>query len=304
VKEKLRFRRIRLGVSRAGALFIVFTIAAGAVAVNSGNNLLFLLVAAVLALFAVSGILAYINIQGLLASLALPEEVFAGHPATVSLELTNAKRWFGSYLLACGDDGDGHVITDLPAGRTGKLPFRKTFSDRGYGTIGEITLMSEFPFGLVRRGGTFTPPASCLVFPRPLAVSWKMIEDAEREGDESEFRRAGVGGDYRGLRDYQQGDNIARVDWKGWLRHRRLLTKEFESEGAAPVTFSWDGVPGPDSESRIGQLTWLVRTSFRRGRAVGLVLPDRSFPPAGGSSHRRALLTALALFENPDGPSP
>lgn len=299
MKEELRFRRIRLNVSRAGALFIAFTIAAGAVAVNSGNNLLFLLVAAMLALFAVSGILAYINIQGLLVSLSFPEEVFAGQPATVSLEIMNGKKRLGSYLLSCEDDGGGHVVADLPAGKTGSLPFRRAFSQRGYRSIGEIALMSEFPFGLVRRGGTFTPPAACLVFPRPLAVPWEMIEEAEREGDENDLRRSGVGGDYRGLRDYLPGDNISRVDWKGWLRHRRLLTKEFESEGAAPVSFSWYDVPGSDREEKLGQLTWLVRTSFRRRRAVGLVLPDRVFPPAAGSRHRKALLTALALFEAP-----
>jgi uncharacterized protein (DUF58 family) len=299
VKEDLRFRRVRLGVSRAGALFIAFTIAAGAVAVNSGNNLLFLLVAAVLALFAVSGILAYINIRGLMVGLSFPEEIFAGLPATVSLELENGKKRFGSYLLACEGGGDNHVIVDLPAGESGRLPFRRTFARRGYCGIGDVTLMSEFPFGLVRRGGTFSPPSTCLVFPQPAAVPWGIVEEAEREGDESSIRQSGIGGDYRGLRDYLPGDNISRVDWKGWLRHRRLLTKEFEAEGAAPVTFSWHDVPGPGTEERLSQLTWLVRTSFRRGRAVGLVLPDRTFPPAAGSRHRRALLTALALFREP-----
>jgi len=62
------------------------------------------------------------------------------------------------------------------------------------------------------------------------------------------------------------------------------------------VTFSFDAVPGPGTEERLSQLAWLVRTALRRGRAVGLVLPGRRFPPGTGPAHRRELLTALALY--------
>ena len=58
-------------------LFIAFTLVAGIVAVNSGNNLLFILVAALLGLLSLSGILAFLNISGLSLSLRTPEEVFA-----------------------------------------------------------------------------------------------------------------------------------------------------------------------------------------------------------------------------------
>jgi len=159
-----------------------------------------------------------------------------------------------------------------------------------------MILTSEFPFGLVRRGGTFTPGTTCVVYPEPHPVPWEFVEEAEREGDDRSSPLAGVGGDFRGQRDYVPGDSLSRVQWKGWLRHRRLMTKEFESEGASPVVFSYTDVPGPGRERKLGQLSWLARTAFRRGRAVGLVLPDMSFPPRTGTPHRQAVLTALALF--------
>jgi uncharacterized protein (DUF58 family) len=296
VRERLRFRKIRLKLTRAGMLFILFTLAAGVVAVNSGNNLLFILVAALLSLLTLSGILAYMNIRGIDLSLRIPGEIFAGYPATVVLDLTNRKRRLSSYLLTCEGDEGGDVLLELLPGQTAGLPFRARFSSRGRQSVGERLLTSEFPFGLVRRGGTFVPPTTCLVYPRPRPVPWSFVEEAEREGEDRSFPRAGVGGDYRGLRDYIPGDSLSRVQWKGWLRHRRLLTKEFESEGAPPVVFSYHTVPGPGQEERLGQLTWLVRTAFRRGRAVGLVLPDETLPPDTGAAHRTALLTALALF--------
>ena len=281
-------------------LFIGFTLVAGIVAVNSGNNLLFILVAALLGLLSLSGILAFLNISGLSLSLRTPEEVFAGSPATIYLDLSNSKRLFPSFLLTCEGEESGDVIVELLPGETAGLPIRTVFPARGYQPVPDRILTSEFPFGLVHRGGTFHPDRTCLVYPRPLAVAWSLVEDAERRGEDQALPLVGVGGDYRGLRDYLPGDSLSRVQWKGWLRHRRLLTKEFEAEGAAPVSFSWYEVPGTEMEERIGQLTWLVRTAFRRGRAVGLTLPGRTFPPSTGIVHRKALLTSLALFGESD----
>jgi uncharacterized protein (DUF58 family) len=296
VREKLRFRKIHLRVSRAGALFIGFTLVAGVVAVNSGNNLLFILVAALLSLFSLSGILAFLNIRGLDISLRAPGEVFAGRPATVGLELTNRKRRLPSFLLTCEGDRGGEVITELRPNESMNLKVRTTFFRRGRQPLEEMVLTSEFPFGLVRRGGSFAPESTCIVYPEPKPVKWEIVEEAEREGEDRSSPLAGVGGDYRGQRAYVPGDSLSRVQWKGWLRHRRLMTKEFESEGASPVVFSYASVPGPGREERLSQLSWLVKTAFRRGRAVGLVLPGRTFSPATGSLHRQAVLTALALF--------
>jgi uncharacterized protein (DUF58 family) len=301
VREPLRFRRIRLRLTGAGVLFIAFTVTAGVVAVNSGNNLLFILVAALLSLLTLSGFLAYININGLDLALRVPGEIFAGHPATVVLELTNRKRRFCSYLLTCEGDDGGDVLVELPPGQTGRLPVRTRFTQRGRQPVGERTLTSEYPLGLVRRGGSFAPGSTCVVYPKPLSVAWSLLEKAEREGEDQALPLSGIDGDYRGLRDYLPGDSLSRVQWKGWLRHRRLLTKEFESEGASPVVFSYHSVPGPGPEERLSQLTWLVRTAFRRGRAVGLALPHRTFQPDTGPAHRTVLFTALALFGDDDG---
>jgi uncharacterized protein (DUF58 family) len=214
----------------------------------------------------------------------------------VRLELTNGKGRLPSFLLTCEGDRGGEVITELLPKETLSLKVRTSFPRRGRHPLEEMVLTSEFPFGLVRRGGSFTPGATCVVYPEPQPVPWEFVEEAEREGEDLSSPLAGVGGDFRGQRDYVPGDSLSRVQWKGWLRHRRLMTKEFESEGASPVVFSYSSVPGPGREERLRQLSWLVKTAFRRGRAVGLVLPDRTFPALTGALHRKAVLTALALF--------
>jgi uncharacterized protein (DUF58 family) len=295
VSGSLRFSRVHVRLTRAGQLYIALTLALGVVAVNSGNNLLYLATAGLLALMSLAGTLAYVNLRGLRVNLRPPDEVYAGRPATLTLELSNTKP-VPSFLLTCGKEARSEGPVEIPSGGKAQLTLEMEFPRRGLAPVGTLTILSPFPFGMVRRGGSFDPGLTCVVYPRPQAVPWLFLEHAERRGEEQSLPLAGAGGDYRGIRDYLPGDSLSRVHWKGWLRHRRLMSKEFESEGAQPVHFSFDAVPGPDIERRLSQLTWLIRTELRRGRAVGLTLPGRTFPPAAGPAHRKQLLTALALF--------
>jgi uncharacterized protein (DUF58 family) len=274
-------------------------LAAGIVAVNSGNNLLYLVVASLLAALALSGLLGHRNLSRVGVRLIPPEEVWAGRPVSVRAELANRRRRLPAFLLAIAEKpgAPGAATTlEIPPGLRAEVSLTLTFARRGVHPWPQLAVTSEFPFGLIRRGAVVTPPGRCLVFPTPRAVPWVIAEAAEREGEQQARRALGVGGDYRGLRDYAPGDNLSRVQWSTWLRLRRFQTKEFDAQGAPSAVYRFEDVPGPGTEERLGQLAWLVRAGLRRGRSVGLALPGVSLPPGAGAGHRRALLTALARF--------
>jgi uncharacterized protein (DUF58 family) len=282
-------------------LYILLTVVLGVVGVNSGNNLLYVAVAGLLALLVASGTLGYLNIHRLTAAVRVPGEIHAGRPATILLELTNSRGRLPAYLLQCrGGEGGEERLVRLGPGESATLMLPVTFDRRGRRPLPPLHITSPFPFGLIVRGGDFDTGLTCVVFPTPLPVPWPLVERAEIQGEESSQARAGTGGDHRGFRAYLPGDPISRIFWKGWLRHRRWLTREFEAEGAPPVFFSWQEVPGPGEEERLGQLAWLVRTGIRRCRAVGLRLPGAEIPPGVGAPHRRRLLTRLALHGQED----
>jgi uncharacterized protein (DUF58 family) len=296
VEPRPAFLAARVRFTAAGVSAVVLLLAAGIVAVNAGNNLLYLVVSGLLALLTLSGIVGHVNVRRILLGVRPPEEIYAGQPVSLALAVFNPRRYLPVFLFTIAGEGVQESIVEIPPGGTSQVAMIGLFAQRGHQPYPLWELTSEFPFGLIRRGGLFRPAGSCLVYPRPLPVPWAILENAEREGDLRSRQVAGADGDWRGLRDYAPGDSLSRVQWKSWLRLRRLQTKEFDAEGAAPVIFSWVGVPGPGLEERLGQLTWLVRTALRRGRAVGLELPGRSFAPGSGLPHRRALLTALAEF--------
>lgn len=286
-------------LTKTGGFAIALVLAAGIVAVNAGNNLLYLVVANLLAVIALSGLLGHHNLRRVGLRLTAPDEAWAGRAVSVRAELVNGRRLLPAFLLALGENpgAPADVVIEIPPGEQAEIALTLTFPTRGVQPWPVHAVTSEFPFGLIRRGALVRPPGLCLVYPSPLAVPWEIAEAAEREGDVLSRRVHGTGGDYRGLRDYAPGDSVSRVQWSSWLRLRRLLTKEFESEGAPPAVYRFDAVPGPGTEDRLGQLAWLVSAGLRRGRSVGLVLPRQTILPGIGATHRRTLLAALARFE-------
>ena len=65
-------------VTRAGALYVVVVLVVGVAALNTGNNLLYMIVAAMLAAIAVSGIASAVCLRGLELDLKIADHIFAG----------------------------------------------------------------------------------------------------------------------------------------------------------------------------------------------------------------------------------
>ena len=89
--ERLRFN-VRYELTREGVAYILAVIVIGIAALNTANNLLFIVVAAMLAAVLVSGISSTIVLFGLNLKVALPENVFAGKPCIGSVTVRNDGR--------------------------------------------------------------------------------------------------------------------------------------------------------------------------------------------------------------------
>src|SRR5262249_47476384 len=102
--------------------------------------------------------------------------------------------------------------------------------------------------------------------------------------------------DFRGFRDYVQGDSPRHIHWKALARGAPLLVKEYAAASQTPVVFDLDDVRARDTENRLSQLCrWIVEAD-RNGAVYGLGLPGVLIPLASGPVHRRRCLTALARF--------
>ncbi len=296
MQQPIRFRRIRVRITRSGWLYIALTLLVGSAAVNAANNMLYLITASLLALMALSGIIAYLALRRLELRISLPRDWFAGEEVPLRVAVVNRRRRLPSFLLRLQNAKDELLLTEVPAGSHAEGLLRYSFEHRGMHELGEITLTSAFPFAFFHRGGILPVQGSVLVYPRPLLPERQdSTQQLGREAGNG-AQRKGVGGDFRGLRAYSAGDQTSRVNWKAWARTGRLMVNEFDEESAPPLILTLESVPGPTVEERLGQLTGLVLEAHRYGRPVGLSLPGEMVEPGCGPAQRERQLRALALF--------
>src|SRR6201982_2918785 len=93
------YRRTAKGIIYLGAVFILVL-----AAVNTGNNLLFMILACTLAGILISGVLSRVVLTGVDLKFDMPEHLFAEQPVLAELELRNEKQpWPSFSLLVVGE---------------------------------------------------------------------------------------------------------------------------------------------------------------------------------------------------------
>jgi len=86
-------------VTRAGIIYVLVTLVIGIAALNTGNNLLYIVVAAMLAAIVVSGYVSALILRYLELDIHLPEHVFAGRPVLGRIVLRNPRRVLPSFSI-------------------------------------------------------------------------------------------------------------------------------------------------------------------------------------------------------------
>src|SRR5580704_17426624 len=95
-----RFRQtFHYEVTKAGVVYVLVTLVIGIAALNTGNNLLYIVVAAMLAAILVSGVVSALVLRGLELQVRLPEHVFAARPVVGRIALRNARRFLPSFSI-------------------------------------------------------------------------------------------------------------------------------------------------------------------------------------------------------------
>jgi len=96
--ERLR-QTFHYEVTKAGVIYVLVTLVIGIAALNTGNNLLYIVVAVMLAAILVSGVVSALVLRGLELDVRLPEQVFAGRAVVGRIVLKNGRRWLPSFSI-------------------------------------------------------------------------------------------------------------------------------------------------------------------------------------------------------------
>jgi uncharacterized protein (DUF58 family) len=87
-------------VTRSGVLYALAVLVIGIAALNTGNNLLYIIVAMMLGAIAVSGVASALNMSGLELDLKVPDHIFAATDVPATICVRNPRRWLSSLSIS------------------------------------------------------------------------------------------------------------------------------------------------------------------------------------------------------------
>jgi len=299
-------RRIRVRPTRVGVGYVALLLGVLVAAVNTGNNLLYLVLSAQLAVLVLSNLMAELNLRGLSVRRILPPEVYAGQTAVGAFELRNLRGRVSALTVHIEDLGPGDaptrahaLVAVLQPGLEAAAPARWHLPSRGMARLDRVRLWSDFPFGLVRRYTDLSLPVDVLVYPvpvegrgsRPVLSVGATREDRSRSGRE---------GDFRGIRPYQAGDPLRDLHWPTTARTGHPMIVQRAATGAPEVIVRVEDCRGDRWERALSLAAGEVEQHLERGDAVGLAVEGQVLEARTGDVWRRRLLTRLALLPRRD----
>lgn len=309
-----RTRRIALGArpefsfTREGRVFVVVTIGVGLGAVNTGNNLLYLVLGLLLGLVLTSGILSEIVLRGIELQRLPPPRLFASRPALLELEVHNRKRRLSSTSFEVLDavdgekDGASAYLTKLEPRASTRVVVERTPARRGKLAFTHLRVRTRFPFGLLEKTRTMRVAAEAIVFPALVVVELPRVDRSER-GHERAGTRAGLGSDVIGLREHRSADSMRDIHWRRTASMGRPVSRE-RATPVDPLLRLELGLRIPDSaaarerfERRVSEVASLAVASIDVGRPVDVRTEDGLLGHAGDRADLDRLLRELALIE-------
>lgn len=285
---------------------MAFTFAIGIAAINTGNNLMYLLLSMMLALMVISGILSESVLKDVRIERRTPLEVWAETPFIMDYSVFNSKRFFPSYSLRIREKNVKVVkepyLLKLSAGAEIITKGEFVVNKRGWLYLEQIVISTKFPFGLFEKAKLVQKKAKLLVFPRPVQVETDKV-GLERNKWAKTSTKKGEGEGLFGIRDYEEGDNPRKIHWKVSAKAGKLMMKETEAMETPKVSILLD-VSGyferkneNSLERAIRKCAWLAKNYIEKDFLVRLILPGEDTYYGSGLAHLKRILTSLALFE-------
>ncbi len=297
-----------LSVTREGKWYIGVLLVIGVAAINTGNNLLYLVVATLLSLIIISGILSEATLRGLHCRRILPPYLFKGTPTRVPMKVTNAKKRVPSYSFRITElDGSqaGAYVLKLAAGQSAETAAEYTFRKRGIQRLSGLRITTRFPFGLFTKGKFEEAAEQTLVLPSVTGRRLPISSRRPRSAGSSAPAGKGEGGGLWGLREYTLVDDARHIHWKSAARSERLFLKEFEKEAGKRVfvVFENRGPADERFEEMVDEAASTVGAFIETGFAVGLRTLSSELAPAEGYPQLIRVLSELALIApaSPEG---
>jgi uncharacterized protein (DUF58 family) len=275
-------RTRRLEVSVGGRWFLGFTIVLGVVAINSGNNVIYLLESLLLSSLLFSGILSELTLTRIEFT-RVPRAAVAGEP-TGDLLLVQNTGWLPLFCVELGEWREGkfhsaHFLLSIPGRGTRRLFSPQVIEERGRHRWDSLALATSFPFGFARKIRLLGKAGDRLVWPRRALGSAGREQSSVGEWEPAEGE----------IEEVDPWEDTSRVHWPTSARTGQLMARPQRRVNEAEVVYL------PAAETAEAREELISRASDRLQRnARALVIEEPAGPRRIDGAWRA--LDALALL--------
>ena len=231
---RLAFTHARQQVTRAGLVFAATLLVIAIAAFLSANNLLFLILAAMLSTLLISDFVSRLGLAGLELDLLLPEHISARRKVRAGIRLRKMKSWipsFSIHLAGAAESGFDSILyfPVIPGGGTLDESVTLYFPRRGAQRERSFRFSTRFPFGFTERREMVTTRHEIVIYPclDPQPGFEALLQSVTGE---IESMQRGRGNDFYRIRPYEALESARHVDWKATAHTGDLQVREFARE--------------------------------------------------------------------------
>lgn len=301
----------RLKLTREGKYFIGITLGVGFAAINTGNNLLYLLLGMLLSLIIVSAVLSELSLRKLTVLRRLPARAQVGRAHLVEIEVFNHKQRVPSYAIEIEDLRAGQpadkrcFFLKISPDSAQVAAYRRTPARRGRDRHIGFRIATRFPFGLFEKSRELAAEGELIIYPAVDPVQLPAERAGQHLGGHGSAAR-GTGDEILGVRPMRQGDDPRDIYWrKSTIANQYVLlerARETRREVELVVDANFPGEQPSDEwsnvfERRIRDVASQAVAHLKRGDRVTLHAKNGERARADGTLGADPLLRFLALLE-------
>lgn len=309
----MKYRTFRVRITRIGWLFLLLTVGVGVSALNTGNNLLYLIFAMMLSFLILSMLLSNNTLQKLAIRPHYPHRIFANQAVGIRLDVENQKKRFPSFALSLissqsrPGEADRPFIIKIPPQRSVSALEQVIFPERGIRPLPQYVLETAYPFGLIEKYLGLDSEGTTLVYPAIIPIETLWQTDQRHHGEFLSGTKGESANPY-GIREFIYGDSARLIHWKSSARQGSWKVKEFEKEKKLRIHLDVWLRPASQSEKTlleraISAAATLLLELSERGYEITLGINGDSIEPRG-RGYIDAYLSALAVASPPDQVAP
>lgn len=287
--------------TKEGKRFILAVFLIAVAAVNTGNNLIYLILSLMLSFILISIVLLKINMSGLLLEVSVLHPVFAKEQSAAIFSITNTKRLMPTYSVKILTAGAVLPVSFkiVPLLSTLKKEAKIVFKRRGIFRHGDFHIQSGFPFILFNKIMTVRVSGEVMVYPDLTSIE-NIIPEIRGYGKEEALEKTGHGDDIYSVREFKNGDDWKKIHWKASAKTSNLIVKEYaayESKRSTVIVDNLMPENGEIFEKAVSLSGSLCKYFLDRGYLVRFISCKKVIPFGGGTEHFFRILDILTVIK-------